>query len=224
VKIGACIFDLDGVIVDTARYHYLAWRRLARELGFDFSPGHNERLKGVSRMQSLEILLEIGGKKLSQNEMNEAAQRKNAWYIDFISTLTPDEVLPGVLDFIHDMDNYRIKKAIGSASRNAELILKRLQIEGMFDILIDGNKITKAKPDPEIFLLAAKELKKKPEECLVFEDAIAGVKAAKKGGMYCVGVGDPAILKQADLVIRSFVGLSWDQISGRLSHRIVIKK
>ncbi len=218
MKIGVCIFDLDGVIVDTARYHYLAWRRLARELGFDFSPEHNERLKGVSRMQSLEILLEIGGKKLSEYEMNKAAQRKNAWYIDFISTLTPDEILPGVLDFIHDMDKYRIKKAIGSASKNAGIILKRLQIESMFDILIDGNKITKAKPDPEIFLLAAKALRRKPEECIVFEDAIAGVEAAKKGGMSCIGVGDPAILKQADLVIRGFEGLSWDQISGKLGH------
>lgn len=218
MKITASIFDLDGVIVDTARYHYMAWRRLARELGFDFSPEHNERLKGVSRMKSLEILLEVGGITLSKDEKEEAAQRKNAWYIDYISVLTPDDILPGVLDFIHDIDKNGIKKAIGSASRNAEIILKRLQIESLFDVLIDGNRITKAKPDPEIFLLAAKELRTDPEECVVFEDAQAGIQAAKNGGMYAVGVGDPAILGEADLVIQGLSGLSWDQVLNKLNH------
>lgn len=218
MKITACIFDLDGVIVDTARYHYLAWRRLARELGFDFSPVHNERLKGVSRMKSLEILLEVGGITLSKDEMEDAAQRKNAWYVDYISTLTPDNILPGVLDFIREIDKNGIKKAIGSASKNAGIILRRLQIENLFDAVIDGNRISKAKPDPEIFLLAAKELGAGPEECIVFEDAQAGIEAAKNGGMYGVGVGDSAILSKADLVIQGFTRLSWDQFLYKLSH------
>lgn len=218
MKISSCIFDLDGVIVDTAKYHYLAWRRLARELGFDFSPEENERLKGVSRMHSLEILLEIGGISLSEKEMEEAARRKNAWYVDFITTMTPEEILPGVLDFIQDLDEYGIKKAIGSASKNAGVILNRLQIENRFDALIDGTKVTKAKPDPEIFLLAAEALHSNPEECIVFEDAQAGIEAAKNGKMTSIGVGDPEILSQADWVIRSFEGLVWKKVLNKLSH------
>ena len=218
MDIDTCIFDLDGVIVDTARYHYLAWRRLARELGFDFSPQQNERLKGISRMRSLEILLEMGGVSLSGKEMEEAARRKNAWYVDYISTITPGEILPGVLDFIKELGNYSIKKAIGSASKNAPLILKRLQIEEKFDALIDGSRVTKAKPDPEIFTLAAKALNSNPEKCVVFEDAQAGVEAAKNGGMWAVGVGDPKILGNADMVIRTFVSLRWEQVLKAISH------
>jgi len=218
MKISACIFDLDGVIVDTAKYHYLAWKRLARELGFEFSSKHNERLKGVSRMRSLEILLEVGGITLSEKEMEEAARRKNAWYIDFIATITPAEILPGIPDFLQELGVYKIKIAIGSASKNAGLILKRLQIEDLFDAVIDGTQVTKTKPDPEIFLLSADALHSKPEECIVFEDARAGVEAAKNGGMTCVGVGDQEILKQADLVIRSFKGLRWEYILNKLSH------
>jgi beta-phosphoglucomutase len=218
MDITSCIFDLDGVIVDTAKYHYLAWRRLARELGFDFSPEQNERLKGVSRMRSLEILLEIGGMKLSEKEMEEAARRKNAWYVDFITTMNPDEIFPGVIDFIKDLDKYNIKKAIGSASKNAGVILNRLQIENLFDALIDGTKVTKAKPDPEIFLLAANALKSNPDECLVFEDAQAGVEAAKNGGMVCIGIGDPETLNQADWVIRTFENLEWQTVLSKLSH------
>jgi len=218
MDIAACIFDLDGVIVDTARYHYLAWRQLARELGFDFSPEQNERLKGVSRMRSLEILLELGGVNLSKKEMEEAARRKNAWYVDYITTITPGEILPGVLDFIKELDNYGIKKAIGSASKNAPLILKRLQIEEKFDALIDGTQVTKAKPNPEIFILAAKALNSSPEECIVFEDAQAGVEAAKNGGMCAVGVGDSKILDKADMVIRTFVSLRWGQVLKAISH------
>jgi beta-phosphoglucomutase len=198
MNISACIFDLDGVIVDTAKYHYLAWRRLAREMGFDFSPEHNERLKGVSRMQSLEILLEIGGLTLTDAEMINAAHRKNAWYVDYITTLGPDEILPGVRDFLADVNKHKMKMAIGSASKNAGLIIQRLQLQGMFDAVIDGTRVTKAKPDPQIFLLASGELKIKPADCIVFEDAQAGIEAAGKGGFHCVGVGDPKILKEAE--------------------------
>ena len=214
----AGIFDLDGVIVNTAKYHYMAWRRLAHELGFDFSSEHNERLKGVSRLKSLEILLEIGGIKLSEQEKHRAAQRKNAWYVDYITTLTPDEILPGVKEFIIEMREQGIKTALGSASKNAGLILQRLQLTGLFDAIIDGNKITKAKPDPEIFLKAAEEVDMPPPECIVFEDAMAGVEAAKNGGMYCVGVGDPDILIKADIIIPGFKGLSWKKMQQSIRH------
>ena len=218
MKIKACIFDLDGVIVDTAKYHYLAWRRLARELGFDFSPRQNERLKGVSRMRSLEILLEEGGLTLSNNEMENAARRKNTWYVDFISTITPDEILPGVPGFLREVRSSGVKSAIGSASKNAGIILDRLQIKELFDVVIDGTQVTKAKPDPEIFLVSAIALHCKPGECLVFEDARAGIEAAKNGGMACVGVGDGNILKQADLIISSFDNLRWNDVLKKLDH------
>ncbi len=218
MKIKAGIFDLDGVIVDTAKFHYLAWRRLARELGFDFSPDNNERLKGVSRQKSLEILLEIGKKKLSAKEKEEAAQRKNAWYVDYITTLTPDEILPGAREFLIEMREENVKVALGSASKNAGLILQRLQLNELFDAVIDGNKITKAKPDPQIFLKAAEELKVQPSECAVFEDAQAGVEAAKNAGMFCVGVGDPDILIKADIIIPGFRGLSWQKMQKSINN------
>ncbi|MBA7549971.1 Beta-phosphoglucomutase [subsurface metagenome] len=218
MKISACIFDLDGVIVDTAKYHYLAWRRLAREMGFDFSPEHNEQLKGISRMQSLEILLQIGGISLTDAEMIDTAQRKNAWYVDYITTITPDEILPGVVNFLNDLKKNHIKIALGSASKNAGLILQRIELKDIFDAVIDGNKITKAKPDPEIFLMAAQETAAKSSECVVFEDAQAGIEAANNAGMVSIGVGDPETLEQADLVISGFSNMSWKLLKEWLSH------
>lgn len=213
----ACIFDLDGVIVDTAKYHYLAWRRLARELGFDFSYDHNERLKGVSRMRSLEILLEIGEIKMTKKEKEDAAARKNSWYIDYISMLRPEEILPGVDRFLNELKENKIKIAVGSASKNAGLILNRLDLKDRFDAVIDGHKVTRAKPDPEIFLAAARELKADPASCVVFEDAVAGIEAAHKGKMMCIGVGDPDVLEQADIIINGFEQLTWDRVKTWLS-------
>jgi len=207
--VNACIFDLDGVIVDTAKYHYLAWKRLAMEMGFHFSIEQNEKLKGVSRLESLEILLKVGGIKLNQAEKKKAAQRKNAWYVDYISSMNPGEILPGVTSFLDDLRKNKIKIALGSASKNAGFILQRLKLNDCFDAVVDGNKISKAKPDPEIFLISAKELKTDPRECIVFEDARAGIEAANKAGMISVGVGDPEILEQADLVISGFSNLNW---------------
>src|SRR5574344_391382 len=182
MDIKACLFDLDGVIVDTAKYHYIAWRELASELGFDFSTKDNERLKGVSRMASLEILLEVGKiTNISDEQKQEMAARKNANYVTLISNMKPDEVLPGAEDFLRELRKNGIKIALGSASKNAMTILNRLHLTELFDAIIDGTKVSKAKPDPEVFLKGAEALGMKPQECVVFEDAEAGINAAIAG-------------------------------------------
>lgn len=197
----ACIFDLDGVIVDTARYHYLAWKRLAAELGFELTPEDNERLKGVSRIQSLEIVLEIGGIQLDAEKKEQLAEKKNAWFNEAIAKMKPDEIFPGAKKLITDLTNSGKKVALASSSKNAQLVVDRLEIRDLFDVIIDGTMIEHTKPDPEIFLLAAQRLRVRPEHCLVFEDAEAGVAAALAAGMKCVGIGSPERLGNADLVL-----------------------
>jgi len=201
MRIGACIFDLDGVIVDTAVYHFLAWKRLADQLGIPFTKENNERLKGVSRMASLEIILEIGGRKLNDNRKQEYATLKNNWYIDYISKMTSDEILPGSLRFINELRDVNVRVAIGSASKNTPLILKQVGILELFDAVADGNNVRNAKPDPEVFYKAASMLGIEPENCVVFEDAIAGVQAALNAGMMCIGVGSANILTKAHFVV-----------------------
>lgn len=195
------LFDLDGVIVDTAKYHYLAWKRLADTLGFHFSEEHNERLKGVSRMRSLEILLEVGGLAFSESEMLQMAEKKNAWYVEYLSTLDESELLPGSREYLEALRKEGVRVALGSASKNARLILDRCCITPLFDAIIDGNAVSKAKPDPEVFLKGAEALSLTPSECAVFEDSLAGIEAAKAGGMQAIGVGTPANLPGADLYI-----------------------
>jgi beta-phosphoglucomutase len=207
-KIRACLFDLDGVIVDTARYHYLAWKQLANELGIDFTPESNELLKGVSRMRSLEIILELGNRTLTEGEKIAFAEKKNAIYLDYIRQLPEEEILPGVRSFIGELKNNHIGVVLGSASKNATLILQQLKIMDLFDVIIDGNKVSRAKPDPEIFLKGAEELHVPAGSCVVFEDAIAGIEAARNAGMFCVGVGDRNTLYKADLVIPGFEGFT----------------
>lgn len=197
----ACIFDLDGVIVDTARYHFLAWKRLADNLEIKFTMHDNERLKGVSRMASLEIILELGSKILSEREKEELASLKNKWYVDYISKMEPGEVLPGALDFIGELKAEGMKIALGSASKNTPLILERTGMTEVFDAVADGNIVRRAKPDPEVFLKAAQMVGITPERCIVFEDAAAGIEAARNAGMRCVGIGSTEILSGADLVI-----------------------
>ena len=202
--IKGCIFDLDGVIVNTTRYHYLAWKKLANALGFDFSEKDNESLKGVSRMESLEILLKAGGLSFDDETKLALAAKKNQWYVDYINAMEEDEVLPGAKEFIERLKAAGLKIALGSASKNALTILNRLRLADYFDVIIDGTKISRAKPDPEIFLLAAQELGLPPAGCVVFEDAKAGVEAAKKAGMKCVGVGISSELYEVDAVIPGF--------------------
>ena len=212
IKINACIYDLDGVIVDTAKYHYLAWKRLANELGFDFSENDNEQLKGVSRMTSLDILLGIGELIFSQEEKLELADKKNQWYVEYISKMTPDEVLPGVIDYIKNLKDNNIKIALASASKNAITILKQTNMVDCFDVIIDGTKVTEAKPNPEIFLKSAFELGVEPKYCVVFEDAVAGIQAAINARMHNVGVGTPTVLTKADYVISSFEGFNFETL------------
>ncbi|MBP7506909.1 MAG: beta-phosphoglucomutase [Prolixibacteraceae bacterium] len=211
-KIKACIFDLDGVIVDTARYHYIAWKEIAQQLGFEFTLQHNERLKGVSRMTSLDILLEIGGISMDENQKETLAKQKNDRYVSLISKMTPDEILPGVVDFLIQLKNDGIKTAIGSASKNTPMILERLDLAKYFDAVIDGNSVSQAKPDPEVFLKGAQALNIRPYNCVVFEDASAGVEAAVNGGMMCVGIGDAETLAEADFVIPGFKEFSFKQL------------
>jgi beta-phosphoglucomutase len=210
--IKAAVFDLDGVIVDTAKYHYLAWKRLAIQLGINFTEKDNEQLKGVSRMASLEIILGIGHIQLNQKEQLEYATLKNKWYVEYVSRMTPDEILPGAVRFISELRNAGIRVAIGSASRNTPMILENVGIKDMFDAVADGNNVTIAKPDPEVFLKAAQLLGVDPSDCIVFEDAIAGVKAALNAGMFCVGVGSAEVLKEAHYVVTGLDEMSYNKL------------
>ncbi|MCG8475966.1 MAG: beta-phosphoglucomutase [Cytophagales bacterium] len=216
MEIKACLFDLDGVVVDTAKFHFLAWKRLGEELGFDFTEEDNERLKGVSRMRSLDILLEIGGLTLTQEEKEAAAAKKNEWYVEFITKMGTDEILPGVKSFFDQLKAAGVKIALGSASKNAMMILERLEIVNYFDAIIDGTHVEKAKPDPEVFLKGAEAVGVQPGEAVVFEDAAAGVEAALNGGMRAVGVGDPAVLKGAQMHIDGFEGFTLEKLRAGL--------
>ena len=202
--INACLFDLDGVIVDTARFHYIAWRQLANDLGFDLSEEENEKLKGISRMESLEIILEIGGVKLSDDEKLERAAVKNTRYLELCMQMTPDDTLPGVRRFLDELKSASIKIGLGSASKNAKVILERIDMLSYFETLVDGNRVTKGKPDPQVFLMGAEDLQTLPENCVVFEDAVAGVQSAKAAGMLAVGIGEKSVLTEADIVVPGF--------------------
>jgi beta-phosphoglucomutase len=210
--IKACIFDLDGVIVDTAVYHYKAWKRLANELGFDFTEEDNEKLKGVSRVRSLDLILQWGGVTKTEAEKEELAARKNDWYVEMINHMTPAEILPGAKEFLEKCRAAGIKTALGSASKNSMTILDKINMTGFFDAVIDGNKVTKPKPDPEVFLKGAEALNVAPADCVVFEDAIAGVEAAKNGGMKVVGIGSPTVLTQANLVVSGLNEMSLEKL------------
>jgi beta-phosphoglucomutase len=210
--IKACIFDLDGVIVDTAIYHYKAWKRLANELGFDISEEDNEKLKGVSRVRSLELILQWGGVTKTKAEQEELAAIKNAWYVEMISHMTPHEILPGAKEFLETCRQAGLKTALGSASKNSMTILDKIKLAGLFDAVIDGNQVSKPKPDPEVFLKGAEALNIPPADCVVFEDAIAGIEAAINGGMKAVGIGSPEILTKADLVVSGLNEMSLEKL------------
>jgi beta-phosphoglucomutase len=224
-QIKACIFDLDGVIVDTAKYHFKAWRRLANELGFDFSEEENEQLKGVSRVESLNLILKWGKKEENDEEVKAAmADKKNAWYLEYIERMNADEILPGAEAFLRDAKSKNIKIVLGSASKNSRLILERIGIVHLFDAIIDGNSTTKSKPDPEVFLLGAQAVGLDPKECIVFEDAEKGVEAALAGGFYTVGVGNADVLDEAHIVIPGFEYIEYSEVLEALTSTISTSK
>ncbi|KAA5828015.1 beta-phosphoglucomutase [Algibacter amylolyticus] len=206
-KIGV-IFDLDGVIVDTAKYHFLAWKELANHLGFEFTEAHNELLKGVSRVRSLEILLGIGKVELSDEKKQEFLVSKNEHYLQYIHKMGPEEILPGASNLLDTLDDLGIQYVLGSASKNAPLILKQVNLFDRFVGIVDGNSVSKAKPDPEVFLIGAEKLKLKPEQCVVFEDAIAGIDAANAAHMISIGVGDKETLSKADFNVEDLTEIT----------------
>jgi beta-phosphoglucomutase len=197
----AVVFDLDGVLTDTAHFHFLAWRALAQSLGLPFDAAFNERLKGVDRMGSLALILAQGGRRFSAEEQQALAARKNAHYQRLIETMSAEHLLPGALQALQSVRDAGLKIGLASVSRNAATVLRRLGITDRFDVVVDAASIGRGKPDPEIFLSAAEQLGVAPEACIGVEDAVAGVQAIKAAGMYAVGVGDPQVLAQADDVI-----------------------
>jgi beta-phosphoglucomutase len=208
-QLRGAIFDLDGVLVDTAKYHYLAWKRLAGELGFLFTEQDNKALKGVSRMASLDILLQVGGLSFDKEKKEKLAAKKNAWYVEYLQQLTENDVLNHVIDTLRRLRQSGIRLAIGSASKNTPLILEKTKLAPYFDAVIDGNCTSKAKPDPEVFLLGAEKLGLKGEDCMVFEDSEAGIEAANAGGMLSIYLGTPSPSVKADIIL-SDLGELWE--------------
>lgn len=208
MKIKAFLFDLDGVIVDTAVFHYQAWKKMANGLGFDIDEEFNETLKGISRMDSLNAILKHGNLEISEEEKLELAAQKNADYLELVNTMTPANILPGVSSFLSEAREMGVKIALGSASKNSNLILEKIGVKPLFDAIIDGNQVSKSKPDPEVFVKGAQSLGFENESCIVFEDAFAGVEAAKAANMKAVGIGSSKVLFNADIVISSFEGHS----------------
>lgn len=199
----AVIFDLDGVITDTAHYHYLAWKRLADSVGAPFDEAFNEELKGVDRMGSLELILARAPRTYTDDEKRALADAKNRDYVELIATMTPDDLLPGALRALEAVRAAGLKIGLASVSRNAFTVLDRLGIRDRFDDVVDAATVARGKPDPEIFLTAAAHLGVAPADCLGVEDAVAGVASIKDAGMFAVGVGDPQVLRRADRVIPS---------------------
>ncbi len=212
------LFDLDGVIVETAHFHYQAWRRLANEkLGFDISADFNETLKGVSRLDSLDLILKHGNKSLDQDTKTEYATLKNDWYLALASQMTASEILPGITDFFEQIKATDLKIGLGSVSKNAKMILEAVGMLHDFDVIIDGTCISKGKPDPEVFLKGAEAFGVLPSECIVFEDAVAGVEAGKRAGMKVVGIGQPEILTRANVVFENLSDVKLSSLLNSLS-------
>ena len=213
----ACLFDLDGVIVDTAKYHFTGWKRLADELGISFTEEDNEQLKGVSRVGSLEYILQKGGLVLDNDTKVRLMERKNSQYLELVETMTAAELFPGVVEFIDELLAAGVKVGLGSSSRNAPLILELCGIADRFEVVVDGNSITFSKPDPEVFLKGAHYFGFAPKDCVVFEDAVSGIQAALNGKFRAVGVGNPQTLSQAEFVIQGFEGFNLAKLEQHLS-------
>jgi beta-phosphoglucomutase len=200
----AFIFDLDGVIVDTAKYHFLAWEKLANQLGINFTHEHNEELKGVSRVRSLDLILALGNITASQEDKNKWLIQKNEDYLSYLVDMDEREILPGVVKVLEYLKNNNQAIALGSASKNARPILKKTNIMHFFDAIVDGNDVSNAKPDPEVFLQAARKLGIINENAIVFEDSVAGIQAANIANMTSIGIGDSSVLHEAKYNFKDF--------------------
>jgi beta-phosphoglucomutase len=200
----AFIFDLDGVIVDTAKYHYLAWKKIASELGIDFTHEHNELLKGVSRVRSLDIILGLGNVEASQEQKDQWLVQKNEEYLTYLVDMDQSEILPGVMKVLAFLKANNQPIALGSASKNARPILEKTGILSYFDVIVDGNDVSNAKPDPEVFLQAAQKLGMTNENSIVFEDSVAGIQAANIAAMTSIGIGEATILNEAKYNFKDF--------------------
>lgn len=212
------IFDLDGVIVDTAKYHFLAWKKLANDLGIDFTEEENEQLKGVSRVKSLEKILAWGNKSISDEKFTALMTKKNDDYLSHIAEMDESEILidvPRILNFLMERNQ---PVSLGSASKNARTILERVNLMGHFNAIVDGNDVSKAKPDPEVFLIAAELLEVKPEDCIVFEDSVAGVEAANVANMISIGIGDKSVLGHANYIFKDFTEISNEFINSLITN------
>jgi beta-phosphoglucomutase len=203
----AFLFDLDGVIVDTAKYHYLAWKKIAANLGIDFTHEHNELLKGVSRVRSLDIILELGKVEATQDQKNQWLIQKNEDYLTYLVDMDQSEILPGVLPVLAFLKANQQPIALGSASKNARPILEKTGIIAYFDAIVDGNDVSNAKPDPEVFLQAAQKLGISYENAIVFEDSVAGIQAANSASMISIGIGDAAVLNEAKFNFKDFTDM-----------------
>ena len=208
MKIKGFIFDLDGVIVDTAKYHFLAWRKLAKSVGITFSEEQNEQLKGVSRIRSLEKILAWGEIELPEDRFMELMARKNDDYLSYIAGMDENEILPDVPRILGILKNFDQVVSLGSASKNARSILKEVKLLNEFEVIVDGTNVIKAKPNPAVFLKAAEQMGVATEHCIVFEDAMAGIKAANAAGMTSIGIGDAAVLNEADYCFKDFTEIS----------------
>lgn len=202
------IFDLDGVIVDTAKYHYLAWKALANSIGIDFTHIQNEQLKGVSRESSLKKILEWGNKTLSNEKFLKLMSKKNEEYLSYISNMDESEILPDVTKILSYLSQQNQPIALGSASKNSKQILEKVNLLHQFNAIVDGNDVTNAKPDPEVFLKAANRVNIPVEDCVVFEDSVAGIQAANKANMISIGIGEVSVLNEADFVFKDFTQIS----------------
>jgi beta-phosphoglucomutase len=211
--IKAVLFDLDGVLVSTDEYHYRSWVKIAGEEGFDFfDHKFNDQFRGVARMECVEILPKASGRSYSPEQKREIAERKNRYFADSLSAVTPEELLPGALETLKELKKRGIKIAVASNSRNAKTIIDQTKIRHLLDTIVDGYQIENSKPDPEGFLLAAKNLGVAPANCLVVEDAITGVEAAKRAGMKSLGIGTPERIPNADIVVPDLSAISIDRL------------
>jgi beta-phosphoglucomutase len=218
-SIKAFIFDLDGVLVDTAKYHFLAWRKLADKLGISLTEKDHESLKGLGRMESLQYILGRGKLELDQQRMEDLAALKNSWYLDYVASMSSEEFLPGVREFLNSARQAGIMLAVGSGSKNASHVLNLIGLDSFFSVICDGNDITHSKPNPEIFTFCCQKLGIDPKKTVVFEDALSGIQAAHAAGCMTIGVGDPVTLHEADQCIPGFMGLTADDILHAFSIR-----